>query len=548
MSSGAARGADRNFVFAACALFALGVVLYARTLGFDFVEWDDTAEVVQNPAIRAFTLENLTAIFTRPVLDAYFPLMSVSFMLDYAIWGLDPRGFHLQSLLWNALNGALAFWVLTRLTLRPALAFVAALIWSVHHSHVEAVAWVSARKEVLSAALLLLSLGAFVRARESSVLDRRAYAASIACFGLAAAAKLTVGSYALFFALADWTLRERRGAPARDPLWRHVAIVLPHVAAALPFAVMNLFAQPTVNNPAIHGPFDFVLMRGQAAWRYLWLLLGLLPGQPLYDPPPISHEPLLAVATLFPLLAPLGAFAFALRRGHTNAALGLAWLMIGLIAPLVFPLQTYMADRYVYTPSLGFCWLLAAGIAAVAHSPSRSRAWNAGFALALTAPLFLWFAQHTWAATPVWRNSESLWRRAAATSRDDRAHGALATALSEQGRLAEAEQVLLHGPATANAFRQLAMLYVEQKRLAEALRMTDESLDVARTQPPPRREDSAQLLYVRGVVLWKMGRAADATEAWNGALAIDPNQPQARAALGAIARGEDPGAAIRPLP
>jgi len=533
---------------AAAVLFALGFALYARTLGYEFVNWDDPAEVVENPWIRAVTLENLESIFSEPILDAYFPLMSVSFMVDHALWGLDPRGFHLQSVLLNALNGALAFWVLAQLTRQRALAFVAALLWCAHHTHVESVAWVSGRKEVLATSLLLGSLGFFLRAREVAPLRRGAYAASIALFGLAAAAKLTIGSYALFFALADWSLRERRAPQAREPLWRHVAIALPHVFAALPVVIMNSVVQRTILTPEQLGLFDYVLVRGQAAWRYLWLLLGLLPGQPLYDLPPISHQPALVVATLFPLLAPLVAFAFALRRKYTNAALALAWLVIGLLAPLVFPLVTYMADRYLYAPSLGFCWLLASGIVALAFAPSRPRVWNAATAVLLTAPPLLWFALLAWSMTPVWRNSEALWTRAVATSRDGRAFDALATVLAREGRTEEAERVLDSGPATARGYTQLAIAYAEQKRIHDALRATDGGIEAARTQVLLRPQDGATLYSVRGVVLWMLGRPADATKAWHEALAIDPAEPGARAALGAIERGEDPGAAIQPPP
>jgi tetratricopeptide (TPR) repeat protein len=549
MSPDPAQSAGRASAWVAAAvLFALGFALYARTLGYEFVNWDDPAEVVENPWIRAVTLENLESIFSEPILDAYFPLMTVSFMVDHALWGLDPRGFHLQSVLLNALNGALAFWVIAQLTRRRALAFVAALLWCVHHTHVESVAWVSARKEVLATSLLLGSLGFFLRAREAVPLRRGAYVASIALFGLAAAAKLTIGSYALFFALADWSLRERRAPQAREPLWRHVAIALPHVFAALPVVIMNSVVQHTILTPEQLGLFDYVLVRGQAAWRYLWLLLGLLPGQPLYDLPPISHQPVLVATTLFPLLAPLAAFAFALRRKYTNAALALAWLMLGLLAPLVFPLVTYMADRYLYAPSLGFCWLLASGIAALAFAPSRSRVWNAATAVLLTAPPLLWFALLAWSATPVWRNSEALWTRAVATSRDGRAFDALAIVLARDGRTEEAERVLRSGPATARGYTELAIAYAGQKRIHDALRATDGGIEATRTQVLLRPQDGAMLYSVRGSVLWLLGRSADATGAWHEALAIDPAEPVARAALRAIERGEDPGAAIQPPP
>ncbi len=539
-------GAVRARRAAALALVVLGLCLYARTLDYEFLDWDDTAQVVENPWIRSLSLEHLAAIFSRPVVDSYFPLQSISFMLDYALWGLDPRGYHLQSVLWNALNGALAFWVLAQLTRLPALAFLAALFWSVHHSHVESVAWVSARKEVLATALLLLSLGSYLRARCEAALDRRFYAASIALFGLGAAAKLTIAPYALFFVFADWTLDARLAPEQRRPLLHHLVNKVPYAAVALPFVLMNLWVQPVADAARASGGFDYLLVRGQAAWRYLLLLVGALPGQPLYDPPPISRDPWLAAATLLPLVASPAAFAFALRRGYPNAALALAWLIIGMIAPLAFPLTTFMADRYLYSPSLGFCWLLAAGVASMAFVPGRSRAWNASVALLLTVPPLVWFAERTWSYTPVWQNSETFWTRAVATSRDGRAVTALSAALIRQARLEEAEKVLTEATALgANGYLHLAIVYLEQNRIDDALGATDQAIARARVSPPPPA-DAAKLMWIRGVILAKLGRLDDAGEAWKAALIFDPEQAEARAALDGL--GGEGGAAIQPAP
>src|SRR5262249_3294339 len=337
MSGGAAEGFAGRAA-AACALAPVALCLYARTVGYEFLDWDDTAQVLENPWIRSLSLEHLAAIFSRPVVDSYFPLQSISFMLDYAIWGFDPRGYHLQSVLLNAANGALAFWVLARLTRRPALAFIAALLWSVHHTHVESVAWVSARKEVLSTLLLLLSIGAYLRARASVRIDRRLYAASVVLFGLGAAAKLTIGPYALFFPLVDWILDAPRAPEERSSPRDSLARALLYAAVALRSAAVTLPFPPTADSAPSSDGFDYLLVRGQAAWRYGWLLFGALPGQPLYDPPPIARTAGVAAATLLPLIAAPAAFAFALRRRHTNPALGLPWLMLGLSAPLPFPL------------------------------------------------------------------------------------------------------------------------------------------------------------------------------------------------------------------
>ena len=530
---------------ATCLLVAIGLGLYARTPGYEFLDWDDAEQVVNNPWIRSLSIEHLVAMFSQPVVGSYFPLQSLSFMLDHALWGLDPRGYHAQSVLLNALNGVLAFWVLARLARSNAVAFMAALLWSVHHTHVEAVAWVSARKELLSSALLLLSLGTYLRARDSGALDRRLYAGSVALFGLATAAKITVGSYALFFLLVD-RIEDSRVAPElRRSLRQHLWNKLPYLAAALPFVAMNLWVQPASTLGASTG-FDYVLVRGQAAWRYLWLLLGVLSGQPLYDPPPISHDPRLVAAILLPLVTPPAAFVFALRKGWTNAAYGLAWVVIGLLAPLAFPLVTYMADRYLYLPALGFCWVIAAAIAKLAFT-ARSRALSVILALTLIAPPAAWFARLSWIYTPTWRNSESLWTRAVATTRiDDRPATALSKVFLQQRRWAEAEHVLSAAPALSPiGHLHLAVAYFELKRFEDSWRASDDAIAAARERPL-QRGDAARLMHLRGVLLIKQHRLEEAVAALKTALVLDPGHVPAREALDAIERGSWEGAAADP--
>jgi protein O-mannosyl-transferase len=461
-------------------------------------------------------------------------------MFDYTLWGLDPRGYHAQSVLWNALNAALAFWVLMRLTRRAEVAFLAALIWSVHHTHVEAVAWVSARKEVLAGALVLLSLGTYLRARRARTLDGVTYAGSIVLFGLAVAAKLTAASYLLFFLLVDRIEDARLAPDQRSSFFRQLATKLPYLVIALPCVLVNTRFQP-IGLLGVTSGFDYMLVRGQAGWRYLWLLLGLLPGQPVYDPPPISHSPGLAAITLLPLIAPPVAFVFALLRGYINVALGLAWLMVGLLAPLAFPLVTYMADRYLYLPSLGFCWILGAAIAQLSFVPWRSRQLNAAVAVMLTALPVIWFGLRTWHYTPVWRDSESLWGYAVATSHDDRAAAAYSAELMRQRRFEAAEQVLTRAPALGSAGHMyLAHLYLKKGRNEEALRETDLASAAERVQPL-QPKDRSKLMHVRATALAKLKRSAEAMETWKTALALDPDNVRARAALSALQRGTVPG-------
>ncbi len=516
--------------WAGLALLGLATALYARTLHYAFVNWDDPDYVLDNPWIRALSLDHLEAIFTRGVLGGILPVHLLSYGFDHAVWGLDPFGYHLHSVLLNAINGVLAFWVIAQLTSRRDVALVAAALFAVHPSHVESVAWISARKELLFTAFLLLATVAYARARRDPVLHRPAYAASIALFGLGLLSKTTISAYPLFFLLLDGVLDAQLPAERRRAFAFHLATKLPYLALAIAWIWVNMQTQVTASDPLSAQPFTYALVKGQAGWRYVWLLLGLLPGQPIYDPPPVSQQPLVAALTLAPLFAAPLLIALALRRGHTNAALALGWLVAGLLPPIAFPVITFMADRYLYAPSLGLCWLLALGIARIADG-MRSPAWRSGALAAFTAVPALWFAQHAWAYTPTWRNSLTLWTYAAERSRDGRAAIGLASSLRDEGRLDEAARVLeqteVPGP---RGYLNLLSIYAKQGRLDAALRAGDQAL-AELDESAATRKLASQVHAARGAVLWELERPGEAIDAWQRAFAADPENAPAREML-----------------
>ena len=167
----------------AAALFGIAVLVHAQTLGFPFLmTWDDPAYIVHNPWIRGLTLENVRFAFTAPYFSNYLPLHLVSYMVDYSLWGLNPFGFHLQSVILAGLNAVLALFVVRRLFGSFTLGVVAALLYAVHPSHVEAVAWVSIRKDLLSTVFLLLTLILYDEAARGRRLRVWWYAGSVVAF------------------------------------------------------------------------------------------------------------------------------------------------------------------------------------------------------------------------------------------------------------------------------------------------------------------------------------------------------------------------------
>lgn len=524
---------------AALAAFATAVAVDLPTVHHEFLlSWDDPAYVTDNPWIRGWTRENLVHVFSRTHFGNYFPLHLVSYMVDYSLWGLDPFGYHLHSVLLAGVNAALAVLVVRRLAGSLLVGFVAAMLFAVHPAHVEAVAWVSIRKDLLATAFVLLSCLAYLAALRDGRVRPAAYAASLGCFAAGLLAKVSIAAFPAFLLLvARLPLPGRARAP-----WRvAVGTTLPFVAVAgvLAWVTAEALAGARIQAPYAHDPLRALMLRGVAVWRYLGLLTGWPPGRPLYDTPVLSADAASVALSLAGIaVLPVGV-ALAARTGRPVAAAGLGWI-VALLAPAVaFPLVTFMADRYLYAPALGFCWVLAAGIAA-ATAPLGRRVGRGVAVMLLAAAPWALFTVRSVAYARVWKSSETLWTYATAHSRDYRAFNNLAQVRIGQQRWDEAERLLRLAANVENvvSYQSLALVYFNTGRLVDATTAIERALAIAAARGAARQQ-TADLEYLRGAVAWVRGEPEQARQAWEAALRANPAHPGAQQWLG-VARGELP--------
>ncbi|MHC4402402.1 MAG: tetratricopeptide repeat protein, partial [Planctomycetota bacterium] len=215
-------------------LVLLTVVVYVPALYCGFI-WDDDAYVVNNETLRS--VGGLGQIwFQFGATPDYYPLTFTTFWLEYQAWGLEPFGYHLDNVLLHALNVVIVYWLLTRL--RVPGAFFAAALFAVHPVHVESVAWITERKNVLSGLCFLLSVGAFVRAYgldEEEPAPRirwRFYLLSVGFFFLAMLSKTVTLTLPLILPVLIWWKTGR--VRARD-----VLLTLPYFAVATPVILLG---------------------------------------------------------------------------------------------------------------------------------------------------------------------------------------------------------------------------------------------------------------------------------------------------------------------
>lgn len=452
-----------------------------------FVNWDDPVNFLDNPRYRGLGLAQLTWMFTTFHMGHYIPLTWLTLGADYVAWGMDPMGYHLTSLLLHAAT-ALCFYAVARRLLARALpigtpdasivlgAAAAALFFSVHPLRVESVAWVTARRDVVSGLFFMLTLLSWLRYVEAPEATRRRwYAGSLVLFACALLSKaLTVGLPVVFVVLDVYPLRRLGGARG----WRVRGVwleKLPYVFMAAAGAVVAIAATPDSAKASLEA-----LSLGSRALVAAYGVAFYLGKTVL----PVGLSPLYAFVTSvsWVVLASLVAAAILTvgvrRRWPAVAAASVAY--VTLLLPTLGFFATgpqAVADRYSYLPCLGWA-LVAGGLVAWPWAGTRVVRIVAAGALAL---LVLLTAQQI----QIWRDSISLWSRAVALEPQNRfARINLGGAYAAAGRAPEAidqyREVLRVSRDKAPWYEVLGWLYASNGQVAEGLPLL---LDALRLEP-----------------------------------------------------------------
>lgn len=399
-------------VFAAVAAGALTFVLYLPSLWFDFVNWDDPAYIIDNPYIRTLNADLLVKAFATTLVGNWHPATVVSYALDYALWGLNPAGYHLTNSVLHSANAGLV----ALLTVRVASAvsgygmtalasgLLSGLVFGFHPVHVESVAWVSERKDVLGALFFLLSVLSYLGYARSS--SRSSYAASIGLFALGLMSKPMVVSLPLVLIVLDmYPLRRLDGGWQRRLLEKTPFFILSLFSAALTLWAQK-GAMASVADIGLHGRLLTAL---KAYTFYMGKMIAPVGLLPLY-PHPVEVRAMSAEyifpAAVFLSITLLSVYAF--RRNRAFAAVWLYYVLTLLpVSGLVQAGVQAAADRYAYLPSVAPTMLASfaaahfcAGLKRPVHFYSASAA--VFFALAVLAALAS-------AQISVWRDSVSLW-------------------------------------------------------------------------------------------------------------------------------------------
>lgn len=474
----------RGDLVAMAALAILVAIVYGQVAGHQFVAWDDTSYVSENPLVaQGLSLDGIGRAFVEFHLSNWHPLTLVSHMLDVSLWGMRPGWHALTNALLHALNAVLLYLFVRRLPpagMPPWPAAVAAALWAVHPLHVESVAWISERKDVLCALFWLLAMHAYLdwRAQRSTGTYLRVSLA-IALALLAKPMAIT-----LPLALLCLDLGMRGSAPASS-LRRLLVDKTPWLALSGAIAWLTLQAQT-----AALADFDPVSRVLAGLNSYGWYLQSSIwpadlhfyyLGERALNPARAAVSALLLVAT--------SVWAWRMRRDAPWFLAGWVWFVVTLLPVAGFVkvgTQAY-ADRYTYLPHVGLVLMFLA--IARNHLAHAARQWRVTAELLIALATALAYRQ-----TAVWQDTRTLY-----------------------------EHALRIEPQHYVAHMGLANLALREGDHAQALRHADVALAASRGPSLVRA-----MRIVRGDVAIARGAPAEALVEYEAAMAADPLNAAAR--------------------
>ncbi len=497
-------------------LLLLAAAAYVPSLEGDFLLWDDAEFVQGNPLVRPLDGETIRAIFDPARIGAvegiYIPLTDLSLALDRTLSDGVPRIHHITNLALHVLATLLLYFCFLRLPLSAWGAFVAAAVFALHPVHVESVAWLSCRKDVLSMAFFA---GALLCGMEAALVDRRraAWAAGATLlFACAVLAKPT--TVVLPVLLLIW-------ASSRGRTRASLAAALPLLLAAAGGVALQVWMgrnHGVVRGEVVSGLGGRLLEMARVFPRYLWNLAFPTALSARYDWSSFGKGfdgP--TIGALEICVAYILATFVAVRRAP-RLCLALLWVLVAL-APVaqIVPTGLYMADKYLHLPSIGFCLLVALWV----EEGKPARVWASAVLLGILGAL-------TYVRCDAWHDTRRLMTDAMAQSPGsvDVDHY-LGRAFLAAGDLDRAERALHRAvddaPGFYGTYFTLAMLELGRHRPEAA------EADLARCLALHPRDDQA--MYILHTLRIDQERDAEAEALLRSAIGIAPLKGRYAAAL-----------------
>jgi len=462
--------------------FLLGILIisfiaYIPALANSFV-WDDEFYIETNRMIRAI---NLKELFSSYLMGNYHPLTVLSYAIEFHFFNLSPKPYHTLNIIIHLANTVLVFYAIYRLSNKPEVGLVAALLFGIHPMHIESVAWVSERKDLLYTFFFLAAYNCYLDYIKNK--SKQLYFFCLAFFLLSLFSKAMAACFPVALLLTDYF----KGRKMQIKVWLEK---LPFFALAVTFGVVAIFAQKSHHAVADIAIFPFIPRVVFTCYGIILYIAKLIVPFNLcaYYPYPISPgESLPVIYYIFPVLfiALVGLIIYSFRF-NKKVLFGMGFFAITIFLVLqILPVgDAIIVDRYSYIPSIGIFYILAEGFYFLWSNKIKRGNYKI-VAIVILVVTSTALTIQTYARCSVWKDGMSLWN-----------------------------DVISKFQTLPAAYNNRGKLLLEQKRVEEALSDFNNAIRLEPRYP--------QALSNRGALLVDLGRYDEAMKDYNGAIEAQP--------------------------
>lgn len=535
-------------------ILLITIIVYIPAMRGGFI-WDDNFYVLGNPTLR--TLDGLQQIwFDVRATPQYYPLVHTTFWMEYHLWGLQPTGYHITNVVLHSLVAILLYAILRRLTVPGA--GIAAVIFAIHPVHVESVAWITERKNVLSALFYMLSLWYCLQAFQlydnpklTSSGRWKAYIAGLVFFVCALFSKTVTCSLPVVILILLWW---KRGRLCR----RETMLLIPMFLIGAVLGLTTAWIEKTHVGAGREWTLSLAercLVAGRALWFYLFSLTW--PSNLTFIYPRWHVDSGAWWQYMYPVAAlGLGMVLWMMRKQIGRGPFAAALFFAVTLAPAlgfidVYPMRySFVADHFQYLASIGPIVLFAAILSRRSMYVIPGR-----FLPPIQAVIIVILACLTWMQGFMYKDIETLWRTTIARNPSAwMAHGNLGNLLEERGDIAGAthhyKEALRLNPNDAGAHNNLGTIYLHERKYDECCRLFRRAIELnpdsrqahwnlgaALFQQKHHEEgiahlrlglEDAQQHETLGNLLSQLGRMPEAVQAYRSAINLAPYRDTVR--------------------
>jgi len=500
------------------------LVLYLPVTRHNFINIDDQRFVIENPHVRdGLTWPGIVWAFQTTQTENWHPLTWITHMMDCQFYGLNPAGHHLTNLLVHIANTLLLFLLLNKLTGAIWRSFIVAALFAWHPLHVESVAWIAERKDVLSAFFWMLTLLTYTRyAQERSKAD---YFLALFYFTCGLMSKPMVVTLPFVLLLLDfWPLQRFQVESSGFGVQSSMAVKLicekiPFFALAIAASIVTFFAQKTGEElmPLADAPLSLRIDNSLLAYAGYLSKIFCPVNLAVFYPYSYSTGWLVGFGCALLLILCTGLFVWH-ARGQPYLLVGWLWFL-GTLVPTIGIVQVglqSMADRYTYLPSIGILILAVWGVNDLLNShPQKIKIAAVAGSIVFAVCLAITSIQIGY-----WQNSITLARHAIEVTENNYvAYDSIGRALTERGQVDEAlpffEEAARVGPHYLQSQINLAFVLQSKNRQAEAIKYWERAVQLSPNDPGWRCDF--------GMALVQDGRLEDAADQFNKVIRLHPD-------------------------